>query len=70
MARCRQVPLNSPLVVDGVRITFVEANHCPGAAMILFEPPGRRPVLHTGAPAGLPVLGAWGGAGRGAEGAA
>ena len=40
--------LNAPAVVDGVRVTFLEANHCPGAAMILFEPPGRTSVLHTG----------------------
>ncbi|KAK9844292.1 hypothetical protein WJX74_000491 [Apatococcus lobatus] len=40
--------LNSPAVVDGIRVTFLEANHCPGAAIILFEPPGRTPVLHTG----------------------
>ena len=29
-------------------MTFVDANHCPGAAMILFEPVGKAPVLHTG----------------------
>ena len=29
-------------------MTFLDANHCPGAAMILFEPPGRPPVLHSG----------------------
>ena len=29
-------------------MTFLDANHCPGAAMILFEPIGRPPVLHTG----------------------
>ena len=34
--------------VEGVRVTFLDANHCPGAAMILFEPPGRPPVLHSG----------------------
>lgn len=44
----RSVPLNSPITVEGVRVTFLDANHCPGAVMILFEPPGRRPVLHTG----------------------
>lgn len=43
-------PLNSPFVVDDVRVTFLDANHCPGAVMVLFEPPGEglRPVLHTG----------------------
>ncbi|KAK9812991.1 hypothetical protein WJX72_006870 [[Myrmecia] bisecta] len=46
--RIRIVPLNTPLMVEGVRVTFLEANHCPGAAMILFEPPGAVPVLHTG----------------------
>lgn len=44
----REVPLQSPILVEGVRVTFLDANHCPGAVMILFEPPGRRPVLHTG----------------------
>lgn len=42
------VELNQPFVVEGVQVTFLDANHCPGAAMILFQPPGARPVLHTG----------------------
>ena len=42
------VPMCQPITVEGVRITFVDANHCPGAAMILFEPPGAPPVVHTG----------------------
>ncbi|KAK2078104.1 hypothetical protein QBZ16_003972 [Prototheca wickerhamii] len=44
-------PLDEPFELDGTRITFVDANHCPGAAMIVFEATGpghRRPVLHTG----------------------
>lgn len=54
-------PLNQPfmvetLVADGadgwasaaVRCTFLDANHCPGAVMVLFEAPGRAPILHAG----------------------
>lgn len=33
------VPLNETVLIDGVRVTFIDANHCPGAVMILFEPP-------------------------------
>jgi len=36
------------VTVAGVRCTFLDANHCPGAVMIVFQPPGRRTVLHTG----------------------
>ncbi len=49
--RIRPHPLNQPFEVEGVRVTFIDANHCPGAVMALFEPPlgaGARPVLHTG----------------------
>ena len=45
----REVALGSSTVVEGCRVTFLDANHCPGAAMLLFEPPGCAvPVLHTG----------------------
>jgi L-ascorbate metabolism protein UlaG (beta-lactamase superfamily) len=46
--RLEVVHLNTPRVIEGVCVTFLDANHCPGAAMILFEAPGRPPVLHTG----------------------
>lgn len=42
------VQLNAPLSVEGVRVTFIDANHCPGAAMIVFEAAGRAPIVHTG----------------------
>ena len=40
--------LGRPVLVGGVRVTFLDANHCPGAAMALLESPGRPPILHTG----------------------
>jgi DNA cross-link repair 1A protein len=47
-ARIREVPVGGEVLVEGVRVRFLEANHCPGAAMLLFEAPGRRPLLNTG----------------------
>jgi hypothetical protein len=36
-------------VFAGTRLQFVDANHCPGAAMVVAHPPGGLPpVLHTG----------------------
>ncbi|KAI9592460.1 beta-lactamase-like protein [Syncephalis fuscata] len=46
--------LNTAITIDGVNITLMDANHCPGAAIILFEvpdnhsPDGWRRHLHTG----------------------
>ena len=48
MGRLQVVPLHSPAEVAGVTVTFVDAHHCPGAVMILFEAPGKLPLLHTG----------------------
>ena len=48
MNRLKIMKLNEPIIVEGVTVTYVEANHCPGSAMILFQVPGKRPVLHTG----------------------
>ncbi|KAL9240679.1 hypothetical protein vseg_014870 [Gypsophila vaccaria] len=42
------MPLNQKVNIAGVDVTCYDANHCPGAIMLLFEPPNGQPVLHTG----------------------
>ena len=48
----RRIPVDSSLLVDGVTVTAVCANHCPGAVMFLFAVPqadaSKRQILHTG----------------------
>lgn len=34
--------------MSGCTVTFLPANHCPGAAMVVFERPHHAPVLHCG----------------------
>jgi DNA cross-link repair 1A protein len=46
----RELQLDTPAVVEeeeGVTVTAVDANHCPGAVMLFFETPQGR-VLHSG----------------------
>lgn len=42
------VHVNVPFHLEGVKITPMDANHCPGALLFLFEFPDGRNILHTG----------------------
>ena len=35
--RLRAVDVGRTIVVDGVRCTFIDANHCPGSVLFLFQ---------------------------------
>lgn len=40
--------VNRTFTIDGVQITPIDANHCPGALMLLFQLPCGKRILHTG----------------------
>ncbi|NWH29629.1 DCR1A protein, partial [Chloropsis hardwickii] len=42
------LPMDAPCVVDGIKVLLLDANHCPGATMILFYLPSGAVILHTG----------------------
>lgn len=42
------VPMNTPVVLHDTTVTFMDANHCPGAAIILFRLKNGQTYLHTG----------------------
>ncbi|KAM7016467.1 DNA cross-link repair 1A protein [Passerculus sandwichensis] len=42
------LPMDMQCVVNGIKVLLLDANHCPGAAMILFYLPSGAVILHTG----------------------
>ncbi|NWW36804.1 DCR1A protein, partial [Panurus biarmicus] len=42
------LPMDTQCVVNGIKVLLLDANHCPGAAMILFYLPSGAVILHTG----------------------
>ncbi|XP_026526177.1 DNA cross-link repair 1A protein [Notechis scutatus] len=42
------LPMDRECIIDNIKVVLVDANHCPGAAMILFCLPNGTVILHTG----------------------
>ncbi|KAJ7546668.1 hypothetical protein O6H91_08G049800 [Diphasiastrum complanatum] len=46
--KLQPIPLNERVQIEGVQVIFLDANHCPGSVIILFELPNGKNILHTG----------------------
>ncbi|KAK1264339.1 DNA cross-link repair protein SNM1 [Acorus gramineus] len=46
--RLHVLPLNQKIRIAGTGVTCLDANHCPGSMILLFELPNGKTVLHTG----------------------
>lgn len=42
------LPMDTECMVNGIKVVLLDANHCPGAVMILCHLPSGNVVLHTG----------------------
>lgn len=48
MQNIEVLPLNQKITISGVDVTCFDANHCPGAIIILFElPNGKVCIMST-----------------------
>ncbi|XP_055311764.1 uncharacterized protein LOC129574191 isoform X2 [Sitodiplosis mosellana] len=44
----RYLDINTPILVEDVEVTALDANHCPGAVLYLFKLKTGKCILHTG----------------------